>query len=161
VTLAEDFTGVTLAQENPTHRCVKLYLEEANLTYVAFTRARDTLVKGAFTEALERQKDLARALKAGKLQLCTPEIEAQARKAEPRVPEVVVELPPGMYVNSLKDIEVLIGRRAEQDLLHPRTGKVLVEQGKIITRSTVKQLENQVAIFVGFSSTAQSGPMSR
>jgi superfamily I DNA/RNA helicase len=34
VTLAEDFTGVTLAQENPTHRCVKLYLEEANLTYV-------------------------------------------------------------------------------------------------------------------------------
>ncbi len=92
VTLAEDFTGVTLAQENPTHRCVKLYPEEANLTYVAFTRARDTLVKGAFTEALERQKDLARALKAGKLQLCTPEIEAQARKAEPRVPGLLGRL---------------------------------------------------------------------
>ncbi|MGY2793547.1 ATP-dependent exoDNAse (exonuclease V) beta subunit [Thermostichus sp. MS-CIW-36] len=167
VTLAEDFTGVTLAQENPTHRCVKLYPEEANLTYVAFTRARDTLVKGAFTEALERQKDLARALKAGKLQLCTPEIEAQARKAEPRVPEieaqarkaeprvpeVVVELPPG--VNSLKDIEVLIGRRAEQDLLHPRTGKVLVEQGKIITRSTVKQLENEDFRIIG-STLAQT-----
>ncbi len=141
----------------------------ANLTYVAFTRARDTLVKGAFTEALERQKDLARALKAGKLQLCTPEIEAQARKAEPRVPEieaqarkaeprvpeVVVELPPGMYVNSLKDIEVLIGRRAEQDLLHPRTGKVLVEQGKIITRSTVKQLENEDFRIIG-STLAQT-----
>ncbi|MGQ9837698.1 MAG: 2Fe-2S iron-sulfur cluster-binding protein [Cyanobacteriota bacterium] len=56
---------------------------------------------------------------------------------------VVVELPPGMYVNSLQDIEVLIGRRAEQDLLHPRTGKVLVEQGKVITRSTIKQLENE------------------
>lgn len=37
---------------------------------------------------------------------------------------VVVELPPGMYVNSLKDIESLIGRRAEQDLLHPLTGAV-------------------------------------
>jgi len=86
VTLAEDFTGVTLAQENPTHRCVKLYLEEANLTYVAFTRARDTLIKGAFAEALEPQKDLARALKAGKRQLCTPEIGAQARKTDPRTP---------------------------------------------------------------------------
>ena len=86
VTLAEDFTGVTLAQENPTHRCVKLYPEEANLTYVAFTRARDTLIKGAFAEALEPQKDLARALKAGKRQLCTPEIEAQARKTDPRTP---------------------------------------------------------------------------
>ncbi|MEN9205096.1 MAG: 2Fe-2S iron-sulfur cluster-binding protein [Thermostichales cyanobacterium BF4_bins_65] len=56
---------------------------------------------------------------------------------------VVVELPPGMYVHSLQDIEVLIGRRAEQDLLHPRTAKVLVEKGKVITRSVLKQLENE------------------
>lgn len=55
---------------------------------------------------------------------------------------VVVELPPGMYVNSLQDIEALIGRRAEQDLLHPITGQVLVEVGKLITRSMLKQLEN-------------------
>ena len=55
---------------------------------------------------------------------------------------VVVELPPGMYINSLKDIEDLIGRRAEQDLLHPITGKVLVEAGKLITRSTLKTIEN-------------------
>lgn len=55
---------------------------------------------------------------------------------------VVVELPPGMYINSIKDIEDLIGRRAEQDLLHPLTGKVLVEAGKLITRSTLKQIED-------------------
>jgi ferredoxin len=55
---------------------------------------------------------------------------------------VVVELPPGMYVNSLQDIEALIGRRAEQNLLHPVTGEVLVESGKLITRSTLKQLES-------------------
>jgi ferredoxin len=55
---------------------------------------------------------------------------------------VVVELPPGMYINSLQDIEALIGRRAEQDLLHPITGQVLVEVGKLITRSMLKQLEN-------------------
>ncbi len=54
---------------------------------------------------------------------------------------VVVELPPGMYVNSLQDIEALIGRRAEQSLLHPITGAVLVESGKLITRSMMMQLE--------------------
>ncbi|MBX2864197.1 MAG: 2Fe-2S iron-sulfur cluster binding domain-containing protein [Leptolyngbyaceae cyanobacterium MAG.088] len=55
---------------------------------------------------------------------------------------VVLELPPGMYVNSIKDIESIIGRRAEQDLLHPLTGAVLVEQGKLITRSMLRKLEN-------------------
>lgn len=60
---------------------------------------------------------------------------------------VVVELPPGMYINSLKDIEALIGRRAEQDLLHPITGQVLVEQGKLITRSVLMQLEESNTSF--------------
>jgi ferredoxin len=55
---------------------------------------------------------------------------------------VVVELPPGMYINSIKDIEDLIGRRAEQNLLHPVTGQVLVEKDKLITRSMLKQIEN-------------------
>ena len=54
---------------------------------------------------------------------------------------VVVELPPGMYINSIQDIEALIGRRAEQNLLHPVTGQVLVEEGKLITRSMMKQIE--------------------
>jgi ferredoxin len=55
---------------------------------------------------------------------------------------VVVELPAGMYINSIKDIEDLIGRRAEQNLLHPVTGQVLVEEGKLITRSVLKQIES-------------------
>ena len=55
---------------------------------------------------------------------------------------VVVELPPGMYVNSLQDIEALIGRRAETNLLHPITGALLVEAGKLITRSMMRQLSN-------------------
>lgn len=61
---------------------------------------------------------------------------------------VVVELPPGMYINSLQDIELLIGRRAEQNLLHPLTGQVLVEAGKLITRSMMKQLENTTSFKV-------------
>ena len=32
---------------------------------------------------------------------------------------VVVELPSGMYVSDIDDIEALIGRRAEQDIVHP------------------------------------------
>ncbi len=55
---------------------------------------------------------------------------------------VVVELPSGMYVSDLDDIEALIGRRAEQDILHPLDGKVLVEQGKLITRSMINQLKD-------------------
>jgi ferredoxin len=72
---------------------------------------------------------------------------------------VVVELPPGMYINSLKDIEDLIGRRAEQDLLHPITGKVLVEAGKLITRSTLRTIENSENLNFNsyFSNSSESG----
>lgn len=62
---------------------------------------------------------------------------------------ITVELPPGMYVNSLQDIEALIGRRAEQPMLHPITGQVLVEQGKLVTRSMLKQLEDSPSFRVG------------
>ena len=55
---------------------------------------------------------------------------------------VIVELPSGMYVSEIDDVESLIGRRAEQDILHPLSGKVLVEQGKLITRSMISQLQD-------------------
>ncbi len=54
---------------------------------------------------------------------------------------VVVELPAGMYVSDMQDIESLIGQRAEENILHPITGTVLVERGKLITRSMISQLE--------------------
>jgi Ferredoxin len=54
---------------------------------------------------------------------------------------VVVELPVGTYVQSIQDVEVLIGKRCETPLLHPITGKTLVEVGQLITRSVVKELE--------------------
>lgn len=58
---------------------------------------------------------------------------------------VVVELPAGMYVGAMDDIESLIGRRAEQNILHPLNGKVLVEAGKLITRSMIIQLQDTQA----------------
>lgn len=55
---------------------------------------------------------------------------------------VVVELPSGMYLSQIDDIEDLIGKRATQNILHPITGKVLVEEGKLITRSMISQLQD-------------------
>ena len=55
---------------------------------------------------------------------------------------VVVELPAGMYVSEVEDIESLIGQRASQDILHPLFGTVLVEAGKLITRSMISQLKD-------------------
>lgn len=54
---------------------------------------------------------------------------------------VVVELPTGMYLSDVSDIDSLIGRRAEENILHPIDGRVLVEAGKLITRSMISQLE--------------------
>jgi ferredoxin len=55
---------------------------------------------------------------------------------------VVVELPAGMYVTDVADIESLIGQRATQDILHPLYGTILVETGKLITRSMISQLKD-------------------
>ncbi|MDZ4814820.1 MAG: 2Fe-2S iron-sulfur cluster-binding protein [Verrucomicrobiota bacterium] len=58
---------------------------------------------------------------------------------------IVVEIPEGMFLNQISDIETLVGRRAEINILHPRDGRTLIEKGKIITRSRILELaqENQ------------------
>ena len=53
---------------------------------------------------------------------------------------VVVRLPKGLYIEKTADLYDLVGRRAESRILHPVNGRVLVEEGKIITRSTVDKL---------------------
>jgi ferredoxin len=55
---------------------------------------------------------------------------------------VVVELPSGTYISQIDDVESLIGRRSEENILHPLTGAVLVEAGKLITRSMISQLKD-------------------
>jgi ferredoxin len=54
----------------------------------------------------------------------------------------VVRLPKGMYVERTQDLYDLVGRRAETRLLHPVNGRVLVAEGKIITRSMVDKIAN-------------------
>ena len=54
--------------------------------------------------------------------------------------DVVVEIPSGMYLTEIDEIEEMIGTRAPQAILHPISGKVLVEKRKLITRSMIQQL---------------------
>lgn len=53
---------------------------------------------------------------------------------------VEIRLPKGMFVMEIRDIEELIGTRAAQDILHPVTGKVVIPEGKIITRTFIREL---------------------
>jgi hypothetical protein len=53
---------------------------------------------------------------------------------------VVVELPAGTYLNEVEDLDSLVGRRAQEAILHPLNGTVLVEQNKLITRSVINEL---------------------
>lgn len=53
---------------------------------------------------------------------------------------VVVKVPQGMYVGSIGDLKTLIGQRATTNLIHPYTGEVLVEEGKLILRSALEKM---------------------
>lgn len=53
---------------------------------------------------------------------------------------VVIELPQGMYIGSIGELKSLIGKRAQQNLIHPLTGEVLVEEGKLILRSALEKM---------------------
>jgi len=55
---------------------------------------------------------------------------------------VTVEIPGGMYLSQVDDVESLIGRRAQQSILHPIYGTILVEEGKLITRTMISQLQD-------------------
>jgi ferredoxin len=69
---------------------------------------------------------------------------------------VIVELPAGMYISQDDDIEDLIGRRAQSNLLHPLSGQVLVEEGKLITRSVIAQLQTTQSQVKDFLNKSES-----
>lgn len=55
---------------------------------------------------------------------------------------VTVRLPDGVFVESTQDLTTLIGRRTERNILHPIDGRVLIEKGKIITKSRIMELKD-------------------
>ncbi len=54
---------------------------------------------------------------------------------------VVIELPQGTFVESESELERSIGKKATETLIHPLTGEVLVEKGKLILRSAIEKMQ--------------------
>ncbi|WP_310484962.1 2Fe-2S iron-sulfur cluster-binding protein [Chamaesiphon sp. VAR_48_metabat_403] len=60
---------------------------------------------------------------------------------------VVLELPLGTFIESEQDLEREIGKKATQTLIHPMTGEVLVEAGKLIMRSALEKMKQASSKF--------------
>lgn len=56
---------------------------------------------------------------------------------------VQVEMPEGIYADSVNHLLSLVGKRAEVPVLHPRDGRILIEKGKIITKSRILELHEK------------------
>lgn len=54
---------------------------------------------------------------------------------------LVVEVPKGKYVGSEGELESLVGKKAQQSLIHPITGETLVYEGKLILRSALQRMQ--------------------
>ncbi|AFY38748.1 ferredoxin [[Leptolyngbya] sp. PCC 7376] len=54
----------------------------------------------------------------------------------------VIEVPKGMYIGSIGELKTLIGTRATQNIIHPLTGEILVEENKLILRSALEKMAN-------------------
>jgi ferredoxin len=54
---------------------------------------------------------------------------------------VIIEMPQGTFVKSVEDLEQGIGKKAAQTLIHPMTGEILVEKGKLVMRSALEKMK--------------------
>ncbi len=52
---------------------------------------------------------------------------------------ILVEVPEGMYVQSVEQVGELVGTTAGYDYLHPVTGRRLIPKGKVITRTVMTE----------------------
>ncbi len=52
-----------------------------------------------------------------------------------------IEVPKGKYVGSEAELEALVGKKAQQTIIHPITGEVLVREGKLILRSALEKMQ--------------------
>jgi ferredoxin len=54
---------------------------------------------------------------------------------------VAIQVPKGKYVDSEAELEALVGKKAQQSLIHPFTGEILVQEGKLILRSALEKMQ--------------------
>ncbi len=52
-----------------------------------------------------------------------------------------IQLPNGTFVESEQDLVQEIGKKAKKTLIHPMTGEVLVEAGKLVMRSALEKMK--------------------
>ena len=60
---------------------------------------------------------------------------------------IVIELTKGTFVESERDLEQEIGKKAKKTLIHPMTGEVLVEAGKLVMRSALEKMKQASSSF--------------
>jgi ferredoxin len=65
---------------------------------------------------------------------------------------IVIELPNGTFVESEEDLERQIGKKADKTLIHPMTGEVLVQAGKLILRSALEKMKEPSSKFADYLS---------
>jgi ferredoxin len=65
---------------------------------------------------------------------------------------IVIELPNGTFVESEEDLERKIGKKADKTLIHPMTGEVLVEAGKLVLRSALEKMKEASSKFADYLS---------
>lgn len=54
---------------------------------------------------------------------------------------VSLEVPKGKYVGSETELEHLVGKKAQESIIHPITGEVLVYEGKLILRTALQKMQ--------------------
>jgi ferredoxin len=69
---------------------------------------------------------------------------------------LVVELPKGTFVKSEQELEQSIGKKATQTLIHPFTGEILVEEGKLVLRSALEKMKEASGTFTNALSVKKS-----
>jgi ferredoxin len=65
---------------------------------------------------------------------------------------IIIELPTGTIVESEQDLEGKIGKKADKTLIHPMTGEVLVQAGKLVLRSALEKMKESSNKFADFMS---------
>jgi ferredoxin len=65
---------------------------------------------------------------------------------------IVIELPQGTFVESEQDLVMKIGKKADKTLIHPMTGEVLVEAGKLVLRSALEKMKESSSKFADYLS---------
>lgn len=60
---------------------------------------------------------------------------------------IIIELPKGTFLESEQDLEQEIGKKAKKTLIHPMTGEVLVEAGKLVMRSALEKMKQASSSF--------------